>query len=156
MNFLPYHSATTPSTPNLQRSRTTTENGTVRPSSNPFFSPSQVGTSTPTSSGRNPYETTFSQFTPRNAGSSSTPVDTGALVTRSRTLYYLSVRDSSGSSSRARKYQRRKSGYGEDHGSSNLLGVEGEERAGLMGREEHGIGMETYNDTPGSGLPPKW
>ena len=77
-------------------------------------------------------------------------------MTRSRTLFYLSVRDSTGSSGRSRKFKRRRNGYGDEHGTSNLLGVDGEERAGLMGKEEDGIGMETYNDSPGAGLPPKW
>lgn len=77
-------------------------------------------------------------------------------MTRSRTLFYLSVRDSSGSSGRSRKFKRRRTGYGDEHGTSNLLGVDGEERAGLMGKEESGIGMEAYNDSPGTGLPPKW
>jgi hypothetical protein len=157
MNFRPYQSSTTPSTPiaSHQRARTTIDSA-PRPTSNPFFSSGNVGPSTPSSS-RNQAESSY--FT-RNTqiGSSSSTIQTQSPVpaqptTRSRTLFYLSVRDSSGNSKR---YRRRRGGYGDDSGTSNLLGVEGEERAGLMGREESAMGLEMNRDPLSSGLPPKW
>ena len=151
MNLFPYQAATSPSTPTPQRTRLGADDGALRPASNPRYPSSQAYPQTPgSSSSHNPWDYSTPQSTAQ-------PASVGPPVTRSRTLYYLSVRDSSGSSRRTRKYKNRTGGYGgSGHGSGGLLGVGGEERAGLMGQEESEAGMESYRDAPGTSLPPKW
>lgn len=71
-------------------------------------------------------------------------------ITRSRTLFYLSVRDSSSTSySRGRRRSARGAGFRQDYGDTVDVADE-EERVGLMGDAAGSSGS-----TDG-GLPPKW
>lgn len=158
----PYHSHTTPSTPDGNRPRGSVSGPSNRPNSNPFFATpsSQAGPSTPIST-RPTYESPFSlsnvHASPSN--SQAPPQDLGPPIVRSRTLFYLSVRDSSANTDRARRYKRRKGGYGAEEGGRSLLGTgerDGEERAGLMGKEEEGVQARYRDIEPASTLPPKW
>lgn len=84
---------------------------------------------------------------------------TGPPITRSRTLYYLSVRDSNTTRARSRRYRPSGAGtYGDSEGG--LLGSGAgrhgnEERAGLMSDDGGREGQLTV-DVSGSGLPPRW
>ncbi|GHJ89268.1 hypothetical protein NliqN6_5670 [Naganishia liquefaciens] len=101
--------------------------------------------STPPTSSNTPYHHA-SPFLP-------TEESPGSPITRSRTLYYLSVRDSNSSTTRSRRYRPRAT-YGESEGG--LLGSAAEERAGLMGDDEGGRGGQHAIDIQGGGLPPRW
>lgn len=93
--------------------------------------------------------------TPYNRASPFFPAEetSDPPITRSRTLYYLSVRDSNASTTRSRRYRSRGT-YGESEGG--LMGPGAEERAGLMGDDESGRGGQHAIDVQGSGLPPRW
>ncbi len=99
---------------------------------------------TPPSLSRPSHTRTTSAFnsSPGQSSSHAQPPKPEVPITRSRTLYYLSVRDTSVSGSSSKKYKQR-GGYSELE--------DGEEREGLIAAEEGRGGAER-----GKGLPPKW
>lgn len=115
----------------------------------PYPATPAMSASTPPTSSTTPYPHA-SPFIP-----SEEP--TGPPITRSRTLYYLSVRDSSTTRARSRRYRSAGTGgYGDSEGG--LLGSgtgQYEERAGLMG-DQGGRDGQLMIDVSGNGLPPKW
>ena len=117
----------------------------------PYPATPAMTASTPPTSSTTPY--------PHSSPFRPTEEPTGPPITRSRTLYYLSVRDSSTTRARSRRYRPSGGGtYGDSEGG--LLGsgagrYGNEERAGLMGDEGGRDGQLTV-DVSGSGLPPRW
>lgn len=139
-------------------------NSPTRGSSTMVYVPMHVSTPTRPSHTRGS-STSAGYFPPMPASSSSTPhgspapgsrpaaaAAAGPPVTRSRTLYFLSIRDTSGG---GKKYRRRGDGYGE-------LARGGEdEREGLMGGDGGAEGRKgsvvlDMGEGTGAGLPPKW
>lgn len=122
--------------------------GRIKMAFAPHVHPYMAGPPTPSPStpyGSYPYPNQ-SNYAASGPSGPSTPAPQAQPVTRSRTLFYLSVKDSSGPSySRSR---RRGKGVRQDYGDTVDVAEE-EERVGLMG-PERGLG-------PGEGgLPPRW
>lgn len=120
----------------------------------PLSSSSRQG---PSFAGYSSNPSPFGQENPYNRQ----PQDVGPPIIRSRTLYYLSIRDSNVSSStqsRSRKYSSRTK-YGDERQSlDGRRGRDGdqEETEGLMGSIRRAPGGTVAVDMDGLGSPPKW